>query len=111
MNLKMPFLFTQLIFISLLLFNFVYTAVVEIIEEGSKYENEDYINLFEIPFDMMTFYTNAGETFRLSSAFDKNSSSKWVSIGRYAKEYTDRRTNTKYDSLIPNITITFKKKV
>ena len=106
-----PFIIIQLIFIILLLFNFVYTGDVEIIENGSKYEKEDYINLFEIPFDMMTVYTNAGESFRLSSAFNKEENTKWVSMGKHGKEWTDIKTNTKYDSLIPNVTITFNKKV
>ena len=111
MNYKKYFQYIQLILISLLLFNFAYAGSAELIDEGSKYENSDYINLFEIPLDMMTITTNAGELFRLNSAFDKDFETKWISSGSYGKEYTDFKTNTKYSSLIPNITITFNKKV
>ena len=50
-----------LIYISLLLLNYVYAGEVQFIEENSKYEKEEYINFFEIPKELMTYNTNAGE--------------------------------------------------
>ena len=106
------FKFQYIIIISLLLFNFTLTAKIDIIEEGdSKYENEEYLDFFKIQNDIMTFDTNAGEINRLSLAYDNNFNSNWISRGSYGAEYTDSKTNTKYDYLIPNITITFSKKV
>ena len=50
-----------LIYLSLLLLNYVYSGEVEFIEENSKYEKEEYLDYFEIPKDLMTYSTNAGE--------------------------------------------------
>ena len=111
MNYNKYFQYIQLILISLLLFNFAYAGIADLIDKDSKYENLDYINLFEIPLDMMTITTNAGELFRLNLAFDKDFETRWISSGSYGKEYNDLKTKTKYSSLIPNITITFNKKV
>ena len=72
MNYNKYFQYIQLILISLLLFNFAYAGIADLIDKDSKYENLDYINLFEIPLDMMTITTNAGELFRLNLAFDKD---------------------------------------
>ena len=98
-------------FLFFLLFSLSFSGDVQLIEEGSKYENAQYINIFEIPKDIMEFNTNSGEYYFLSYAFDDNFNSNWISKGSFNKEYTDFKTNTKYDSLIPNITITFNKKV
>ena len=103
--------YIQSLFLLILLFNLSFSGDVQLIEEGSKYENEQYINFFEIPKDIMEFNTNSGEYIRLSNAFDNNFKIIWISRGNFNKEYTDPNTNTKYDSLIPNITITFYKKV
>ena len=100
-----------IIFSLLLLNNYILAGNVYFIEEGSKYENEEYLELFKIQNDLMSFNTNAGEINKLSLAFDNNFNSNWISRGSYGTEYTDSPTNTKYDSLIPNITITFSKKV
>ena len=100
-----------LIYISLLLLNYVYSGEVEFIEENSKYEKEEYLDYFEIPKDLMTYSTNAGELNKISLAFDKNFDSNWISAGSYGKDYYDFKAKNKYLSLIPNITITFSKKV
>ena len=103
--------FTQSLFLFFLLINFSFSGDVQLVEEGSKYENEQYINFFEIPKDIMEYNTNSGELNRLALAFDNNFNSYWISRGSFNQEYTDPKINIKYDSLVPNITITFYKKV
>ena len=100
--------FTLLI---LTLFNYSLSGSVELIKEGSKYENEKYVSFFKIPRDLMEINTNAGEFYKLDLAFDDNFNSNWLSVGKFGEEYTDIKTHTKYESLLPNITITFTKKV
>ena len=104
-------IFINLIFILSILFNLSYSGVVEFIKEDSKYENNEYIDIFKIPNDIMEFNTNAGELSYLRNAFDNDFNSRWVSKGSFGAEFYEYKTNTKYDSLIPNITITFNKKV
>ena len=50
-----------IIFSLLLLNNYILAGNVDFIEEGSKYENEEYLELFKIQNDLMSFTTNAGE--------------------------------------------------
>ena len=94
-----------------ILINYSLSGSVEIIKEDSKYENEKYIHFFRIPKDMMEPHTNAGEFHKLDLALDDNYNSNFLSVGKFGEEYTDTQTHTKYDSLVPNITITFTKKV
>lgn len=101
----------KFIFILSILLNLAYCGIVEFIKEDSKYENNEYIQLFKIPIDIMEYSTNAGEISPLSCAFDNNNNSRWISKGSYGAEYFEYKTNTKYESLMPNITITFKTKV
>ena len=101
----------QFIFLILTLFNYSLSGSVELIKEGSKYENEKYVSFFKIPRELMEINTNAGEFHKLDLAFDDDFNSNWLSVGKFGEEYTDIKTQTKYESLLPNITITFAKKV
>ena len=87
------------------------SGIVELIEAESKYENEKYIDFFGIPKNIMTYNTNAGELNRLSLAFDNNFNSNWISAGSYGSDFLDYKTQNRYSSLIPNITITFDRRV
>lgn len=87
---------------------------IEILSDNSKYDNEDYIEFFQIPQSLISsIIPNGGErtkTTKISFVFDYSTSS-WVSSGIQGQQYTNTLTNIGYDSLINNIIITFTKTV
>ena len=101
------------IFIFPFLFYYVISGYVTLIEQDSKYQNQIYRNFFSISNDSMTYEANGGEfgaVNALYQAFSDESKDKgWISVGSQGKEYTNSKTNIKYDSLTNNITITFDK--
>ena len=91
----------------------IQSGKVEILSSDSKYLNNEYISLFQIPTSIMTLYSNGGErsNHELTKAFDNNWDTQWFSEGQQGNSYTNPITNITYDSLVNNIIITFKKTV
>ena len=89
------------------------SITVEQLNYDSKYLNVEYYSLFQIPPSIMTLFSNGGERsgHELSKAFDNDWNTHWFSEGEQGEEYTNPKTNVKYDSLIINIIITFNSTV
>ena len=101
------------IFIFSILFYYVISGYVTLVDEDSKYQNQLYRNFFSISNDSMTYEANGGE-FGLSNALyqafsDESKDKGWISVGSQGKEYTNSKTKIKYDSLTNHIIITFDK--
>ena len=95
------------ILIFLLIIHYVLSGTVTFIEENSKYLNKIYRSFFSISNDSMTYEANGGEMKGLYLAFEEDPNQGWISVGSQGEEYTNIKTNVKYDSLINHIIITF----
>lgn len=96
-----------------ILFYYVFSGYVTLVEPDSKYLNQIYRNFFSISNDSMSYEANGGEfglVNALYQAFDDEKADKgWISVGSQGKEYTNSKTKIKYDSLTNYIIITFSK--
>ena len=98
------------LFIFGIIFHYIFTGNVTLIEKNSKYENVIYRNFFSIPNTSMVMSANGGEFNPLYLAFDDEQPERgWISVGSQGEEYTNINTKIKYDSLSNNILFTFAK--
>ena len=99
------------IFSLILLIPVVYPAS-RMYTQGTKYENQEYIDLFRVPYDFISSLFSPGSTkSRISFPFiDDNYGNYWISPEEGTK-VKDPSTGVTYNSLKVNVTITFTKKV
>ena len=99
------------IFALILLIPYAYPAS-RIYTQGTKYENQEYIDLFRVPYDFISSLFSPGSTkSRISFPFiDDNYGNYWISPAEGTK-VKDPSTGVTYNSLKVNVTITFTKKV
>ena len=97
------------IFIFSIIFHYIISGSVSLIEENSKYLNSIYRNFFSISNDSMKYETNGGTMNPLYLAFGDEQEKGWISVGSQGEEYTNSETKIKYESLVNYVNITFEK--